>query len=151
MATFGEIVSCDAQRLAETLTRDLVRNIQLWNFPGSEHIRLDFKIDTEADNIKEKLEALKAVWDMGAKIKTEDLFAAAGLSAPTSQDSVVFNPQIAGAIAQLQQQFQQNPSGLIVPQHGGPDPIAVALQGVKLPSILRGSASKAIQKEAYSW
>ena len=151
MATFADIVSCDAQRLAETLTRDFVRHIQLWNFPGSEHIRLKFKIDTESDNVKEKLEACKSVWDMGAEIKTEDLFAAAGLSMPTAQDAKVFNPQLAQAIRQMQ--MTQAPSGLMLP-NGAPDPIAVALQGVQFkgdPNARFAPAAKAVQKESYSW
>lgn len=111
LATFADIVSCDAQRLAESLTNDFVRHVQLWNFPGSEHVRINFRIDTESDDAKEKMAALKQAYDMGAKIKLEDLAAAAGFGIPTDQDQVVFNPQLVAGMAQ----YQQQQSGLLLP------------------------------------
>lgn len=125
MATFGDIVEYDAVNLEETMTVDVVKHIQAWNFPQYRKHYMQFKIDTESPDVDKKLKALKAVWDMGARIKASDLCDAAGISLPTELDAQVCNPQIVGALQQL---------GIGLRPGGGPisnpstDPMALAIR-----------------------
>lgn len=101
MATFADIVAYDSRNLEETLTQDLVRPLQKWNFPGSERHHMQFIIETEAPDVEKKLQALKQIWDMGFEIASADIADAAGVSIPTAGEQTVFNPQILGAILQM--------------------------------------------------
>lgn len=97
LATFADIVEYDARNLQETLTKDLVRVLQLRNFPGSYDCKLKFRVDTEAPNVKERLDAVRSAWDMGTKINAEDVYSLIGVSRPGNDDEVLQNPQIASA------------------------------------------------------
>lgn len=112
MATFADIVHCDAQRLAESITNDYLRPLQLWNFPASRHIRLRFEIDTESEQAEKKMEAIIKAIGVGVRVKVSDVAGAAGISVPTKDDEVVFNPQILMGI----EQYNQQKSGLYLPQ-----------------------------------
>jgi hypothetical protein len=101
LATFADIVSFDSRNLEESMTEDFLRHLQIWNFPSSRRTYLRFVIDTESDNIKDKLNALKQTWDMGMPIRTSDLADAVGISVPQSNEDQVFNPQIYGGIQQM--------------------------------------------------
>lgn len=101
MATFFDIVQYDAIGLEETLTTDLLRNLQLWNMPDTMRHYMRFKIDTKAPDVKDKLSGLKAAWDMGASLKATDLYDLLGLSMPSKLDIVLRNPQLAGAMESL--------------------------------------------------
>jgi len=101
LATLADIVTWDARSLAETITTDILRPIQLWNFPGSEGVYLKFKFDTESPQAQQKLEAYRAAWEMGAKIKAEDIYQIIGASRPSEDDpDVLFqenqNPMMGG-------------------------------------------------------
>lgn len=99
MATFADIVSYDATNLEETLTTDLVEVLQHLNFPNSKHIQLRFRIDTEAPNVQQKMQAYKSAWDMGLGIKAQEVADVIGASMPDINDEVLRNPQIAMAMA----------------------------------------------------
>jgi len=101
MATFADIVAYDSRNLEETLTEDLVRPIQKWNFPGSERHYMKFIIETESADVQGRLDALKKVWEMGFAIAESDLADAAGLSVPTDGEKTVFDPTIYSAIMQM--------------------------------------------------
>jgi hypothetical protein len=118
LATFADIVQYDARNLEETLTTDFLRVLQLMNFPKSNHIQLNFVIDTDAPNIKEKMEALKAAWEMGLQIKDSDVADIVGVSLPTETDKRLFNPQVVGAILQM----TQGGSGPLQPAMPAPPP-----------------------------
>jgi hypothetical protein len=101
LATFHDIISYDARNLEETLAKDYLRPLQLWNFPGYDHIHLQFSIDTESDNVQERLAAYRQAWDMGMGIKTDDIAAAIGVSVPQPDEDFVCNPQLYAAIKQF--------------------------------------------------
>jgi hypothetical protein len=107
LATLADILSYDARNLEETLTDDLVRPLQLWNCRDSYGVKVRFKIDTESDNVKERLESIKSAWDMGLQIRADELYQIIGSSKPDADDEILANPQIAAANAQATQAGQQ--------------------------------------------
>ena len=102
-ATYSDIVRFDSLGLAETITQDIVRQIQLLNFPGSEGIHLQFRFDTESPMMQMKLDAYRQLWEMGAKVKTDDLFKTIGASRPNTTDETLLNP----AYFEMEQMQQQ--------------------------------------------
>lgn len=111
MATFADIVKMDAVGDEETLTHDLVRNVQLWNFPKSRGIHLRFVIDTESPEAEKKMAGFKQAWDMGARIKEEDVLSMIGAAMPKATDKVLINPQIAQQARLGAQQFGDQVGG----------------------------------------
>ena len=107
LATFADIIRFDAIKLEETITRDIVRQLQLFNFPDSHGTKLLFRLDTEAEDMSEKLQALQAAWTMGAKIPALDLLSLIGGRMPDQDEEVLVNPAIAQAQQQLQMGQQQ--------------------------------------------
>lgn len=101
LATFHDIISYDARNLEETLTKDYLRPLQNWNFPGYDRIYLKFTIDTESDNVQERLQAYRQAWDMGMGIKMDDIANAIGVSVPQVDEAFVCNPQLYAAIQQM--------------------------------------------------
>jgi len=89
LGTFLEIIKYDATNLEETLTRQLLRPLQQWNFPRSRHIRLKFKIDTESKDSKARLEAYKTAYEMGCAIKEKDVMDEIGAAMPGPADNVL--------------------------------------------------------------
>jgi hypothetical protein len=97
LATLSDILSYDARNLEETLTTDFLRPLQYWNFRDSYDCDLKFVIDTESDNVKEHLTAIKLCWDMGLKIKADELNGIVGLAKPDDDDEILQNPAMAQA------------------------------------------------------
>jgi hypothetical protein len=95
MATFADIVKFDAVGREETLTRDFLRHLQLWNFPKSRGIYLRFVIDTESPDADRKMQGYQAAWSMGARLKEEEVLSIIGASMPKDTDRVLQNPQLA--------------------------------------------------------
>ncbi len=87
--TLMQIVRYDATNLEETLTRQLLRPMQQWNFPKSRHIRLKFKIDTEDVDLKDKLESYQIAYEMGLKLKATDVADMIGSALPAPGDEVL--------------------------------------------------------------
>lgn len=94
LATFADIIKYDAINLEETLTTDLLRPLQLWNFPGSDHIQLRFAISTEDDVPAEKMDAAKQAWEMGAAISTSDIMDIIGMRTPEEGEDALKNPAL---------------------------------------------------------
>lgn len=111
--SFLQIVAYDASNLKETLTEELLRPLQIWNFPKSRHIRLEFKLITEETEVEQKLSAYHQAWQMGARIREEDVLDAISASVPGENDVVLQNPQI----QQAQMMQQMGMGGM-----GGPEP-----------------------------
>ncbi len=107
-ATFADIVKFDAVNLEETITTDLLRWSQLWNFPHSCDTYLRFVIDTDSPDAQRKMEGYRTAWDMGARIREEDVLSTIGASVPKDDDRVLLNPA-------MQQQQPMSPDG----QHYG--------------------------------
>ena len=97
MATLADILSYDARNAEETLTKELLRPLQLWNFRDSSNTDLKFVIDTESDNVQERLSAIKSGWDMGLRIKEDELYSILGTAKPDTDDRILQNPQLAQA------------------------------------------------------
>lgn len=101
LATFHDIISYDARNLEESITKDFLRPLHLWNFPGYDHLHFKFSIDTESDNVEARLQAYRQAWDMGMGIKTDDIASAIGVSVPQPDENFVCNPQLYAAIKQF--------------------------------------------------
>lgn len=92
MDTKFRIIKFDCVNLGETLTADLLGPLAKWNLPP-----LDFSIrwvfDIDKPNPKEKLEAAKIVFDMGADVDEAEVRSFAGLSTPKEGDKVLKKPE----------------------------------------------------------
>lgn len=120
LATFHDIVRFDGLNLEETLTSDLLRPLQQWNFPGTDDIFLRFVIDTESPDAQERIASYQAAWSMGLKIRTEDMYDALGAAPPQDGEDFLGNPGLEGAVlaneaqklqmAQMQAQMQAAPA-----------------------------------------
>ncbi len=99
LETYLEIVKYDALNLQETLDK-LVELIRKYNFPFIDEGELHFNVETDEIDHKERLDAIRACWDMGAKISEREVLSAAGLSEPSKEDRILDNP----AFQQTQQQ-----------------------------------------------
>lgn len=91
--TFLQIIKYDATNLEETLTRQLLRPMQTWNFPKSRHIRLKFRLDTEDVDMEKKLDAYYKAYQMGMAIKAKDVADTIGMSMPGPNDEVLKQQQ----------------------------------------------------------
>jgi len=105
LGTFMDIVKYDATNLEETLTTDLVDVLKLYNFPGSANTHIRFVIETETPDADKKLQAVKTAWEMGARVREQDVFDAASLSPPNADDRILPGPN--GAQSDEQQQDQR--------------------------------------------
>lgn len=147
MDSFLMIVSYDAQNLEETITEDLLRNLQVWNFPKSQHIHLRFKIATEDPDVKEKLEGMHSAWEMGARIKEQSVLDAIGEALPTDDDRVLENP----AIQQAQQMGQMGGMfsgfGPGIPKDGDGDGVAGDKQARKAHEQLKEALQESVDVE----
>ncbi len=115
MATFADIVKFDAVGREETLTRDFLRHLQLWNFPKSRGIYLRFVIDTESPDADRKMQGYQAAWNMGARLKEEEVLSIIGASMPKDTDRVLQNPQLAQPM-QIPGSLSDGPAGAIPSQ-----------------------------------
>ena len=103
LETYLQIIKYDALNLEETLTQDLVEKVRKFNFPELEEGCLRFNIETDEIDHRDRLDAIRAAWDMGAPISQDQTLSAAGLSAPKDGDKVLLNPA-------FQNMQQQNPA-----------------------------------------
>jgi len=90
--TFLQIVKYDAANLAETLTDQLVRRLVMWNFPTLDPSYFRFVVEVEKPNIEERLHAIRTAFDMGLRIRAQDLRDATGLGAPSEDEEMLQNP-----------------------------------------------------------
>jgi len=118
----------DAINLEETITRELVWPLRDFNFPKYRSIDILFKIDTESSTPKEDLDAAKALWDMGAELKSADLFDKLGLSMPGPNDLKLSNPQLQQQAAGMMPGMPGMPPGM-PPGLPGADPMAGMMGG----------------------
>lgn len=91
--TFLQIVKYDSNNRDETMTRQLVRMIQIFNFPQSMGMFVRFKSKTEDEDVDKRLESLNKAWGMGARIRERDVHECVGVSAPTADDIVLPSQQ----------------------------------------------------------
>ena len=91
LETFLQILKYDAANFDDTMTHQLLRWLQVANFPASKGIRLRYKTVTEDTDQDKKLQALQSAWQMGARIKEADVFDVCGLSAPGPTDRILLS------------------------------------------------------------
>jgi phage gp29-like protein len=98
LGTYADIIRYDSTKLGETLTTDLVATIKAENFPRWKDCHVRFVIDTEEDDAEEKLAAYGKGYEMGLKIKADDVRNIIGSSKPDPDDEVLsIEQQQAGA------------------------------------------------------
>lgn len=101
MATLADIIKFDATNLEETMSSDFVLPVQTYNFPGSLEHCLRFVINTEEPNSQRIMEGYQRGWEMGLKIRAEDVYSVLGASKPAEHEEVLQNPQMAAGGMQL--------------------------------------------------
>lgn len=89
MDTFMQIVRFDALKLEETITWQFLKFMKDINFPEARGIHVEFKIDVEHEDVKEKLDAYQAAYQMGAAIKESDVMELIGAAMPGPEDRVL--------------------------------------------------------------
>jgi phage gp29-like protein len=109
LASYLQIIKYDAINLEETITKELVEPLKTFNFPRYADIPIRFKIDTEAADVESKLQAWRQAWEMGVKLKAQEVMDLIGASKPLEGDETLENPELAQARAQ--QQAAQQPQG----------------------------------------
>jgi len=124
--TLNHIIRYDAIKLEETITRDVLHHLRDINFPKYRNVDMWFRISTKSSAPQEELSAMMQLWQMGARIKTADIFDRLDLSMPDPDDQQLFNPQIVMQIDQMEQQegAPQDPMGgapMGMPQDGDND------------------------------
>jgi phage gp29-like protein len=102
MATFADIMKFLAICREETLTRDLLRPLQLWNFPAvARHLsalRPRYRI---ARRRSSKMQGYQSAWSMGARLKEEEVLSIIGASMPKDTDRILQNPAMAQQAMQI--------------------------------------------------
>lgn len=91
--TFQNIVAMDAACLSETITKDMLRVWQLWEFPQSSRHLLHFRIKADADDPKELMEAVQAAVSMGVEVPEEFVRTKLGIPAPKPGQRILGKPQ----------------------------------------------------------
>lgn len=87
-----QLIAGDAEDLSETLTTDLVAPLLRWNCPGAD-FRLRFVTDLREPDNKPKLDAVKAVFDMGGDVPEKYALQLAGVPPIQPGDKVLSNQQ----------------------------------------------------------
>ncbi len=87
--TFSRIVQFDCCDLEQTLTDQLVRVIQKWNFPGTEDTPCRYVVDYASSNIEGKIEAAKTLYEMGISFDGDELRSLVGLKKPTENSVII--------------------------------------------------------------
>lgn len=91
--TYLQIIQADSVNLEETMTKQLVNPIKQFNFPTASHIPVKFRIDTEAADVESKLAAWEKAYQMGMKLKAQDVADLIGASVPDANDEVLQMPR----------------------------------------------------------
>ena len=92
LGTFHQIVKYDSLNDEETLTTDLVRPLQKYNFPKFCEVPIYFRIQTEDEDAQQKLEAIQAAYEMKVPVKMASVYDALGEEKPEPTDAVLEQP-----------------------------------------------------------
>ncbi|MEC8768056.1 MAG: hypothetical protein VXX23_05670, partial [Actinomycetota bacterium] len=105
--SFLQIVKYDSLGVEETVTKELIRMLLLFNFPSYQNVNFQFKLNTEEAVPLEKLQALQAAWSMGAKIKSKDVMGLIGLNVAGDTDQALYNPQVLASLKEYEMMEEQ--------------------------------------------
>ena len=89
METLAQIIRYDARNLEQTVTDELVRVIQKYNWPETLEWQMRFVLKTESDKAKSQMESLKMAQEMGARIPESAVFKLVGLTNPKPDDRIL--------------------------------------------------------------
>lgn len=87
--SFYQIIKSDAIDLEETITNEFLKPLIRFNFPEYSNLDIRFKIETDSPDVQGQLEAFNIAYQMGLRIKAEDVYNVVGLSRPTEEDEVL--------------------------------------------------------------
>lgn len=147
LATLADIVQYDSVNLEETITTDFLRPLQMWNFPDSAGIRLQFRISTEEPDSDRRLASMKMAWDMGMKIRADEVADTIGVSMPDADDEVLQNPAFMQAGEAAMGMPGADPS---MPMQGMPAPGQPAQAPIDLGQVIeQNSANGAAMSRAF--
>tara|TARA_R110000796_G_scaffold57672_3_gene132925 strand:- start:5430 stop:10223 length:4794 start_codon:yes stop_codon:yes gene_type:complete len=90
--TLADIISFDANGLEETVTSEMLVPLRDFNMPEMRDVDFKFRIDTESSDPLKDLQGLRQAWEMGAKIREQDVHDIIGTSAPGEGDTTLYNP-----------------------------------------------------------
>lgn len=90
--TFLQIIRYDAINLQETITDQLLRRLANWNFPELDPAAFRLVIELERDDTHQRLEAIQAAFNMGLKLRSEDLRQLLDLTQPAPDEEFLQNP-----------------------------------------------------------
>lgn len=107
LATFADIITYDATKLSETITRELVQPLIARNWPEMAGCWVQFILNTENADAQRLLQMNQIGWSLGLPIAADQLYTIMGAKKPTASDHVLINPQIALGELQLKQGVQQ--------------------------------------------
>jgi len=93
--TLMQIICYDAANLEDSLTHDLLRQIQLFNFPETAGWNMSFKLETQPEDIRDKLESYQIAYQMGAGIPEQDVMQAIGLGMASGDEAVLRQSAVA--------------------------------------------------------
>ncbi|MCP4535784.1 MAG: DUF935 family protein [Chloroflexi bacterium] len=105
--TYLQIIKYDATNLEETMTTDVIRPLQCYNFPQYKNLPIRFKIETESPDVEGKLQAWRQAYEMGVSLKEEEVIELVGASMPGEEDAVLKSPEHTQAAQQMDMQQQQ--------------------------------------------
>jgi len=109
--SLSQIVRYDSCNLDETITHELVRPIQLVNWPETEAWQFEYKAELESDNAKEKLDAMRTAWEMGCGIPEKDVAETVGVSLDNPNEKMLRNMAAGGGGAPGMANGMQFPAG----------------------------------------
>lgn len=89
MDTLSQIVNYDAANLEDTLTFELVKVIQMINFPETAGWHMKFKLETQTEDSMEILQAYQLAFGMGAEIPAKDVMHTLGLGQASGDEQVL--------------------------------------------------------------
>lgn len=85
--TFFRIVAFDCVDLQETLTRQLVRVIQDWSFPGTPPCK--FVINYDKPDADKMIDNARKLWEMGIALDIDELRSIGGFTRPSKDSEIV--------------------------------------------------------------
>jgi len=110
LQTMLDIVKFDATNLEETITRDLLKPLKIYNDASAHNVDMRFVIQTQLPDVEAKLAGMEKAWNMGARLKESDVLDAIGAAIPEPDEPTLQNPQ-ATAAGQQQMAAMQGQGG----------------------------------------
>lgn len=95
-STKEKIISLDANRLAESLTEDMVKVLLRHTYKDFGDLPIRWVFETDQPNVQEKMGAIQAYISMGGEVIDDEVRALVGLSVPEEGDKILKRPEMMG-------------------------------------------------------